>query len=120
METLGDLLKEVIERPPLWIVAVVGALITAHIVSLIARVVLGHRRGPNGLVITIELLIVFVLMVLTFDKVYFQHVDGRHDVEWWDRPIAMIALLILFGFLSMVLYLLIPCFARGHHDEKKP
>ena len=115
-------MTELIHDPPSWIVAIVIAILTAHAINKLIEVVT-RRPNHNGLIPILELFIVFVLSFLALHAYYEGMVTSAGHDLWYDRPIAIVAALVLFGLSSIALYIVsklpsAPNASPGHRARK--
>lgn len=101
---------DLLRHPPAWILTVIATIIAAHAVHRIALPFISSRhKGPNGLIIIIELFIVILLGYLTLHRYVCAESSGGVALRWYDQPLLLLLLLLLllFALLSMILYLLL-------------
>jgi H+/Cl- antiporter ClcA len=93
-----------VHNPPSWIVAILIAGLTAHAIDKLIELV-KKNRGRNGLIIILELFIVFVLGFLALHSYYEGMLKTEQPLSWDERPFALVVLLVLFALGSMALYI---------------
>jgi hypothetical protein len=95
-------MNEFVRSPPSWIVLIVIAILTAHAIDKLIKIV---RGGVSHLIEILELYIALVLSFLAIHSYYEGMLPGRIQTQWYDQPLALVVALIFFCFASIGLYL---------------
>lgn len=101
-------LDGIIRHPPLVLVAILVAILGAHVLN-IALEFITKRRKKNSLIITLELMIVIVLGYMVIHLYVGRSLNPSEFQEWHREPFWMAVLLAFFTLGSMFLYI----FFRG-------
>src|SRR4051812_47022324 len=100
MEMLLDKFIDLIKYPPFWVVAVIIAGISSHILDKVMGFINKHHKGPNGLVVIIELFILFVLGALTLHR--FLHLGAEEKDSngvGLGSPYILLVAFVVFGLI---------------------
>jgi len=103
---MADLIQKLIYSPPAWVLAVLTTIVCAHAIHIASGFITKHK-GPNGLIIIIELFILLVLGYLTLHLFLHSSGDSKDGATQQGRPYdayGMLVALVLFGFTSCILY----------------
>jgi cytochrome bd-type quinol oxidase subunit 2 len=93
---------------PLWFGAVGAVLLVTclvtHVMATTAKIAtsLSADKSLFGMV---ELLIVVMLGILTFKAFYWKDISGGASHEWYEHPLAMLAILLITTLVSMFGYI---------------
>jgi hypothetical protein len=97
--SVGDWLKS----PPGWLIAILLALLVAHLLKLILEVI---DRTRDHTINAIEIVVTLGLLALAIHQAYENSVKQLQHVEWFEHPLIFFAALIFFAFLSGILVLI--------------
>lgn len=97
------MLDQFIRNPPAWIIAVIGAIIAAHVWRVISEILRGANGTAAGGILVIELLMVMVLAIICIhqymiDEATFQ---GGDVAMWYNRPITLLGLFLVQSLVSL-------------------
>lgn len=109
-------LDGVIRRPPLVLVAILIAILGAHVLS-IALEFITRRRQKNSLMITLELMIVIVLGYIVIHLYVGRSLNPAEFKEWHSEPFWMAFLLIFFTLVSMFLYIFFRAITQNEEHD---
>jgi hypothetical protein len=104
---------QLIRHPPLWGVLIVFAILVSHALKDAIRLATDRPR-PNALIISLELMVVFVLSYLSIHLYYEKFIGETKSVSWHEEPLLMVGLLVFFTIVSMVIYV----FFKAQTDEE--
>ncbi len=112
MEALGPLIR----NPPAWVLAVIVAIIFAHVLNIVASLLIKFTdKGylARRLSFILELIIVGVTVIVILKMIFHQEVSGEGPKSWIDHPLSLLCFLALISFLSMVVHGLVLALAPG-------
>jgi hypothetical protein len=98
-------LDELIRNPPLWIISIIVALLVAHMLDKMYKILVSFSRKDDKLIEILELFVVVMLGTLTIKSFYLEGIEGGSaSHEWYEHPLCMLAILLISTFASMVIY----------------
>ena len=96
---------DIIRNPPLWVLAIIMAIVTAHALKKIIEVIAQRKLPPDTVIPILEFFIVVVLSYLAIHSYYEGALKDRTVDKWYDHPFVLVVALIVFGFGSICLFL---------------
>jgi hypothetical protein len=94
---------EWLAHPPGWIIAVLVALLVAHMVNLVLDVL---NKAKDNTIEAVELVVTLGILIALFHQAYELTIKGPGAVEWYDHPLVFVVLLIFFGLMSVILLII--------------
>jgi len=98
-------IDQFLRDPPSWIIALLVALLVAHVMRTTATIVAGLST-KKSLFEVLELFVVLTLGTLTFKSFYWETIErGGALHEWYEHPLFMLAILLITTAVSMFGYI---------------
>jgi hypothetical protein len=103
--SLWQFLDGLIRNPPLWIISIIVALLVAHMLDKMYKILVSFSKKDDKLIEILELFVVVMLGTLTIKSFYLEGIEGdRASHEWYEHPLCMLVILLISTFASMVIY----------------
>lgn len=129
MEGVANFLENLLRNPPAWGLAIIGAILVAHALHIVMRVMIKHDGTPGLLIGFLELILVIVVAYVSLEKsvtLHFPHqaASGLHAADesqrisdsatavtrfaeehWFDHPLVYLLIFIACVHSSVWMYI---------------
>lgn len=97
---------KLIETPPLWIIAIIVAILVGHALDIAFGFATRRQLRPGTVIVMLEVLVTCVLLYITVHAYIEEGVHAPARPRWFDAPILLVLATILWLMFSMTVYLL--------------
>src|SRR5208282_1178673 len=97
-------IRWIVMHPPYWIISGLVAVLVAHSIERILKVIKVIRgRRPSDLIVMLELMVTSGLLFLCVESAIERSATSK-AASWLDGPLPVVLLLVYFTLISMVVY----------------
>src|SRR5947207_990580 len=97
-------MSTLIQHPPLWIISIIGAILVSHALHAAFKFATHKKLKSDTFIITLEILVTSVCLYVTLHAYLDSQAHTSTVNAWFNSPILVLGVTILWVFLSMIVY----------------